>query len=133
MISLNLSKEIVTMVRYFLLGAFGFGLGILLSWNFHENLNLSEPLSVGLSVVILLFFNFFMAREMVFKERNNLLKQAARFLVISLLMRCLEYGVFLLLFYKAEIYYLISYTTSIALIFVLKYFAYKKIVFTANH
>jgi putative flippase GtrA len=133
MISLNLSKEIVTMVRYFLLGAFGFGLGILLSWNFHENLNLSEPLSVGLSVVILFFFNFFMAREMVFKERNNLLKQAARFLVISLLMRSLEYGVFLLLFYKAEIYYLISYTTSIALIFVLKYFAYKKIVFTANH
>ena len=118
--------------RYFALGAVGFGLGIFLSWNFHENLNLSEPLSVGLSVVILFFFNFFTARTIVFKERNNLLKQAVRFLVVSLSMRSLEYSVFLLLFYKAEIYYLISYTTSIALVFVLKYFVYKNVVFTAS-
>jgi len=118
--------------RYFALGVFGYGLGILLSWNFHDNLNLSEPISVGLSVIILFFFNFFMARAMVFKEQNNLLKQAARFLIVALLMRSMEYSVFLLLFYKVDIYYLISYTISIALIFMLKYFVYKNIVFTAD-
>ena len=69
---------------------------------------------------------------MVFKERQKLLKQAIQFLVVSLLMRSLEYGVFLLLFFKVEIYYLISYTTSIALVLVLKYFVHKNIVFTAN-
>lgn len=115
-----------------MLGIFGFGLGIIVSWTLHEILNLSEPISVGITIVLLFFFNFFMARIMVFKERHNLLKQATRFFVVSILMRSLEYGVFLLLFYIAEIYYLISYTASIALVFVFKYFAYKNVVFTAN-
>jgi len=129
MVTFKLKTEISTFTKYSMLGAFGFGLSIFLSWAFHEKFNLSEPVSVGLSVVVLFLFNFFMARTIVFQERNNLLKQAILFLIISLLMRFIEYGVFLLLFYVAEIFYLISYTASVALIFALKYFFYKNIVF----
>lgn len=133
MLSDNLKKEIERLTRYFMIGVIGSGFGILISWNMHENLNLSEPISVGISVIILYFLYFFMVRTFVFKARNRLLKQALRYLIVSFVMRSLEYGVFLLLFYTTNFYYLISYTASIALIFLLKYFAHKHFVFPADH
>ena len=120
------------LARYFLLGGIGFGLGLFLSWNFHENLNLSEPVSVALTVIILFFFNFFMARSFIFKDRDNLLKQAAKFIAISLTMRGAEYILFLILFYVFGIYYLVSYMTAIAVIYLPKYFLYKTVVFNAK-
>ena len=129
MLSNNLKNEIRRLGKYLIIGVSGTGLGIFISWNLHENFDLIEPLSVGISVTILYFIYFFMMRTFVFKARNSLLKQALRYLIVSFAMRSLEYGVFLLLFYTTEIYYLISYTASIALIFILKYFVHKHLVF----
>lgn len=132
MLSDNLKNEIRRLGKYLIIGVSGTVLGIFISWNLHENFDLSEPLSVGLSVTILYFIYFYMMRIFVFKARNSLLKQALRFLIVSFAMRSLEYGVFLLLFYTTEIYYLISYTASITLIFILKYFVHKHLVFSAD-
>ena len=132
MLSDNLKNEIRRIGKYLIIGVSGTGLGIFISWNLHENFDLIEPLSVGISVTILYFIYFFMMRTFVFKARNSLLKQALRYLVVSFAMRSLEYGVFLLLFYTTEIYYLMSYTASIALIFIVKYFVHKHIVFKAD-
>ena len=132
MLSDNLKKELRRLARYFMIGVTGSGFGIFISWNLHENLNLSEPISVGISVAILYILYFFMVRTFVFKSHNKLLKQALRYLIVSFVMRTLEYSVFLLLFYTTEIYYLMSYTASIALIFIVKYFVHKHIVFKAD-
>ena len=132
MLSNNLKNEIRRLGKYLIIGVSGTGLGIFISWNLHENFDLIEPLSVGISVTILYFIYFFMMRTFVFKARNSLLKQALRYLIVSFAMRSLEYGVFLLLFYTTEIYYLMSYTASIALIFIVKYFVHKHIVFKAD-
>ena len=118
-----------TFVRYVVLGGVGFGLGIFMSWFFHAKLLLSESLSVGLALVILFFFNFFMARRHVFKNRSDVVRQGTRFFGVSLSMRVLEYILFLTLFHVAELFYLVSYTSSILIVFVLKFVLYKKIVF----
>lgn len=121
--------RMTTFVRYIMLGATGVGLGLLLTWSFHEILGFSEPQSVALSLVLLFIFNFFMARLVVFKAADNMVRQGVRFFVVSVSMRLLEYGLFLVLFYVAGLFYLLSYILSILIVFIVKYFLYKNVVF----
>ena len=120
-----------TFIRYVVLGGVGFSLSIFMTWFFHEKLLLSESVSVALALVILFFFNFFMARHHVFKNQSDGVGQGFRFLGVSLSMRIIEYALFLALFHGAEIFYLFSYTSSILIVFVLKYILYKNFVFNS--
>jgi putative flippase GtrA len=120
------------LARYFLLGGVSFGLGILLSWNFHENLQLSQPVSVAITLVILFILNFFMARSLIFRNPHNILEQVIKFTMISLSTRATDYILFLILFYVFNIHYLFSYMISVAAIYFPKYLLYKNVVFKSN-
>jgi putative flippase GtrA len=124
--------EIGRLARYCIIGLLGSGFGVFISWNLHEIYNFSELTSVGISVVILYFLYFFSVRSFVFKTRHNLLNQAFRYLIVSFVMRSMEYSLFLLFFYMSELYYLVSYSISIALIFIVKYFVHKHLVFDVD-
>jgi putative flippase GtrA len=97
---------------------------------FHEVLAMAEWLAVALSLSIVFVINFFAAKFVVFKSQGNWKKELSNFLLSSLLSRLFEYGVFLILFGIFSINYLFAIMMSQILSFVLKFFVYKRYVFT---
>lgn len=115
--------------RYAVLGGGSFLLGILLTWLLHEQFTLSEQISVAISLTFLFVFNFFMAREVVFNAPDGLIRQACRFVIVSLSMRLTEYGLFLFFFQGLDAFYLLAYASSTLIVFFVKFVLYKHIVF----
>jgi putative flippase GtrA len=124
------NSSIPEFTRYAALGAASFVINLGLAAIFHEVLAMAEWLAVALSLSIVFVINFLAAKFVVFKSQGNWKKELSNFLLSSLLSRLFEYGVFLILFGIFSINYLFAIMMSQILSFVLKFFVYKRYVFT---
>jgi putative flippase GtrA len=122
--------SILEFTRYTALGAASFVINLGLAAVFHEMLFLAEWLAVALSLSIVFFVNFVVAKFAVFKSQGPWKKELPNFLFLSLLSRVFEYAMFLVLFGILSINYLFAIMLSQILSFVLKFFIYKRYVFS---
>jgi putative flippase GtrA len=132
MVKLNSNNPSISeFTRYAALGAASFVINLGLAATFHEILALAEWLAVALSLSIVFVINFVAAKFVVFKSQGNWKRELPNFLVSSLLSRVFEYVIFLILFGVFSINYLFAIMISQILSFVLKYFVYKRYVFSS--
>jgi putative flippase GtrA len=117
------------LLRFALVGALSYSLGVGLSAAFHGALGLGEPLAVGLALAIVLCTNFLLARTFVFRSRGPAHRELARFVATSVAARGGEYLLFLALLQALEINYLVALTAAMAVSNVLKFALYRSIVF----
>lgn len=116
--------------RYAALGAASFAGNLGLAAVFHELLALPEWLAVALSLSIVFAVNFTAAKLVVYRSRGSWRRELPSFLVLSLSSRALEYAVFLALFALLSVHYLLAAAISQVLSFVLKFFLYRRWVFS---
>ena len=117
------------MLRYFGVGVLSYTLGIALAALFHEVLAASQEMAVGLSLVIVLITNFFLARAFIFRSRGQVSHELMRFLAASATMRGFEFLVFVGLLNGLRLNYLVAFTAALALSTCVKFLLYKKLVF----
>lgn len=116
--------------RYTALGAASFVINLVLAATFHETLSLAEWLAVALSLSIVFVINFVAAKFVVFKSQGHWKKELPNFFLSSLFSRLFEYAMFLVFFGLFSINYLVAVMTSQIISFVLKFFVYKRYVFS---
>lgn len=96
----------------------------------HEVLGVPERYAVLITLVAVFAFNFFALRRAVFQTGDApVARQSGSYLVVSLTFRALEYLAFLALFDLAGVHYLVSVLIVQAVSTVLKFFAYRSLVF----
>ena len=112
--------------------SFNLGLTILL----HEWIGLTTTISFALAVIFVYVFNFLAMRFYVFPANADsgpsVVKQATAFLLTSAAFRGWDYGLFLLMHVVFGLYYIATIVIVSGLSFVLKYFFYKRWVFSSN-
>ena len=80
-------------------------------------------------LAILIVFNFWLSRRFVFRATGNVRSQFSRFLSTTVLMRGVEYLLFLLLYRVFSLHYLLALTISLGLSTCIKFFVYRGLVF----
>ena len=125
------NTSIPEFARYAALGAASFVINLGLATAFHEIFSFAEWLAVAFSLFIVFVINFFAAKFAVFRSQGRWKREMSNFLLSSLLSRVFEYAVFLVLFGIFSINYLLAIMISQILSFVLKYFVYKRYVFSS--
>ncbi len=116
-------------VRFCGVGVLSYGIGVTLAATFHEISGLREEIAVGLSLAIVLFTNFALARLYVFRSSGRVHHELARFAVMSAAMRGVDYLLFLALLNGLGIGYLVAMTIAMAVSTSLKFLVYRKVVF----
>ena len=107
--------------RYFGLGITSFGLGVFLIALLHEVFGIEEKGSVFVTLVIIFFINFYLARSFVFESLGRIETQLLKFAVISGIMRLVEYSIFVILFSFFGLYYMVAYVASVGVVFFVKF------------
>jgi len=97
---------------------------------FHEGFRISEEISVGLSLFIAFFVNFFTAKHLVFESCGDSYEEFRRFLLSSIIFRLLEYISFLILFNFFGVNYVVAVCGILGTSLILKFLCYRFIVFT---
>ena len=118
-------------VRYLALGGLSFAIYLGLTAALHEIWHLDESVAFAIAVATVFVINFFLARHFVYGAAGSgdVGSQAARFLIVSLVARACEYGLFAVLHEGLGIYYLVSITLVTVISVVVKFFAYRHMVF----
>jgi putative flippase GtrA len=110
-------------------GLISYALGIALSAFFREIIGLREEVSVALTLGILFVTNFWLARRFVFRASGHKGKQFALFVTTSVVMRGVEYMVFLALLRIFDVYYLLALTLAMGISGAVKFLLYRTVVF----
>jgi putative flippase GtrA len=115
--------------RFVGFGVMSYGLGIAISAFLGEVVQLSAEAAVATSLAILIIVNFWLSRRFVFRASGEIRSQFPRFLGTTVLMRGVEYLLFLLLYRIFSLHYLIALTISMGLSTCFKFFLYRGLVF----
>jgi len=127
---MDLEQTIRQTVLFGLASGIGFAVNIGITAFLHEALGISPGISFAVALACAYAANFFNNRTWVFNSDAKALPQVGRFLSVSLLFRLAEYLVFLLLHAMLGLHYLIAVLISLFSFYFIKFFVYKKMVFT---
>ena len=127
---MDLEQTIRQTVLFGLASGIGFAVNIGITAFLHEVLGITPKISFAVALACAYAANFFNNRTWVFNSDAKALPQVARFLSVSLLFRLAEYLVFLLLHAMLGLHYLIAVLISLFSFYFIKFFVYKKLVFT---
>ena len=127
---MDLEQTIRQTVLFGLASGIGFAVNIGITAFLHEVLGITPGISFAVALACAYAANFFNNRTWVFNSDAKALPQVARFLSVSLLFRLAEYLVFLLLHAMLGLHYLIAVLISLFSFYFIKFFVYKKLVFT---
>jgi putative flippase GtrA len=117
------------LLRFAVVGAFSYGLGIGLSAALHEAVGLAEETAVAIALAVVLCTNFFLARGFIFRSAGRLHRQMAHFAVTAVAMRFVEYLLFLGALTAFGLNYLVALTAAMAVSNGLKFVLYRAVVF----
>lgn len=115
--------------RFVGFGVMSYGLGIAISAFLSEIVKLSAEAAVAASLAILIIVNFWLSRRFVFRATGEVRSQFPRFLGTTVLMRGVEYMLFLLLYRVFSLHYLMALTIGMGLSTCVKFFLYRGLVF----
>jgi len=127
---MDLEQTIRQTVLFGLASGIGFAVNIGITAFLHEVLGITPGISFAVALGCAYAANFLNNRTWVFNSDAKALPQVARFLSVSLLFRLAEYLVFLLLHAMLGLHYLIAVLISLFSFYFIKFFVYKKLVFT---
>jgi putative flippase GtrA len=113
-------------------GLIVFPVGLLVSAFCHEVLGWREEYSAFVAVAVLLVVNFVLGRVFVFRSTERASAQFPRFLAIALVMRGVEYLMFLAAFRFAKLNYLLAMVAALVISSAIKFALYRTWVFKAN-
>ena len=131
-INYDLEKTIKQGILFILATGIGFAINIGLTAFLHEILGIPPGIAFAVALACAYAVNFFNNRKWVFASDAAAVPQVARFLSVSLVFRLLEYLVFILLYGTFGMYYLFAVLASLFSFYFLKFFVYKKLVFTSR-
>jgi putative flippase GtrA len=115
--------------RFVGFGVMSYGLGIAITAFLAEIVHLSAEAAVATSLAILITVNFWLSRRFVFRATGEIRSQFPRFLATTVLMRGVEYVLFLLLYRVFSLHYLLALTIGMGLSTCIKFFLYRGLVF----
>jgi putative flippase GtrA len=115
--------------RFVGFGVMSYGLGIAISAFLTEIVRLSAEAAVAVSLAILIVVNFWLSRRFVFRATGEVRSQFSRFLSTTVVMRGVEYLLFLLLYRVVGLHYLLALTVGMGLSTCIKFFLYRGLVF----
>lgn len=95
----------------------------------HELLGVMEEYAVALALGAAFLVNFFMARYFVFESIGSPQGDFARFALLSIIFRFLEYLGFIVIFRFLDDYYVICLIIVLLFSFILKFCVYRSYVF----
>ena len=116
-------------LRYLGVGLVTFPVGVGVTVLAHEVLKLSEEMATSMALTVLLILGFILTREFTFKSKGHIRHQACKFLFIAMLMRGIEYILFLAFFSVFTINYIISLVLALGISFTAKFFLYRNWIF----
>lgn len=116
-------------VRFVGSGLLVFPIGLLVSFLCHELLGWREEYAGLAAIAVLLLLNFVLARVVVFRSVESVRMQLPKFLAIALVMRGLEYLLFLAAFRVGKISYLLAMVAALVISSATKFFLYRSWVF----
>ena len=129
---LQLYQTLKEGILFIIASGIGFAINLGITAFLHEILGVSPGISFAVALVCAYAANYFNNRKWVFSSDAAPLNQVGRFLGVSLVFRVLEYLVFTLLHYVLGIYYLGAVLGSLISFYFIKFFTYKKLVFTRS-
>lgn len=126
----DLEQTIRQTVLFGLASGIGFAINIGITAFLHEVLRISPGISFAVALACAYAVNFFNNRTWVFDSDAEAFTQVVKFLGFSLLFRLMEYLVFLLLHIILGFHYLVAVLISLFSFYFIKFFVYRKLVFT---
>ena len=119
--------------RYTLLGGITYLFAIFQVYLYTNFLGISSAVAFAITQVVLLFIGFFYARHWIFEASTEEPKiQAAKFLATHFVFRFLGWCMFVLFFNYMGIRYQLSIFISMGVVFPIKFFVYKFLVFNVT-
>ena len=128
----HLKQTIRQAVLFVLASGIGFGINVGLTAFLHEILGISPGISFAVALACAYAVNFFNNRRWVFASDAEAFPQVVKFLSVSLVFRLAEYLVFVLLHIILGLHYLLAVLISLFSFYFIKFFVYKKLVFTSR-
>lgn len=116
-------------IRFVGSGLLVFPIGLLVSFLCHELLGWREEYAGFAAIAVLLLLNFVLARVFVFRSVASVGMQLPKFLAIALVMRGMEYLLFLTIFKVTKISYLLAMVAALVISSLTKFFLYRSWVF----
>ena len=93
----------------------------------HEILGIEQKIAVAISQSTVLLLNFLMIRAFVFRSRRGARRDLAYYVGSTIGFRTAEYGLFLVLFELAGLYYLTALVVTLGISTVIKFFWYRNL------
>jgi len=116
------STASVQLIRYLVATALSFVLNLGLTSLMHEVMLLSEELSFGIALIVVMVNNFVMLRYYVFTAREQrILTQATAYVASSIGFRGAEYALFIIMHQAMGVHYLASVSVALVISFVSKF------------
>ena len=125
----SLRALIQELMRFVGLGFISFPLGIGISALCHEVFGWHEEVAVAVSIAILIVVNFTLSRVYVFRSIKSVRSQLIRFVSVALVMRGIEYGMFLVLLRAFGVPYLFAMASALVISLGMKFLIYRAWVF----
>jgi putative flippase GtrA len=124
------SGEPGVQLRYLISGGSSFAINLVVTWVMHHALGRSPEIAFATAQAVVFVANFWIARHFVFRSLSTPLRQQfTGYAATSLTFRLAEYLFFLILNSLAGIHYLAAAALSLSSSFVLKFLAYRSLVF----
>ena len=116
--------------RFILLGGLTYFLMCIQTYTYFDLLNLSKPISYGISQVVVFSLNLILARYWVFKSvETKIIRQGLKFFFAVLLFRLVDWFIFSLINLMITIPIHFNVFLSMAVVFPFKYYIYDKKVY----
>jgi putative flippase GtrA len=115
--------------RFLGLGLISYPLGLLITAAVHEWIGLTAELATAIALGCLVVFNFAVSRRFVFRAQGRAAAQLVKFGTASLLMRGMEYMLFVLMLSYGGVHYLVSLAVAMAISATAKFLVYRNFVF----
>lgn len=123
----SLRELLPAALRFLGTGLVSFPLGLGVSALAHELIGWREEIAVACALAVLLVFNFIVSRRYVFRSSGSSRAQMPRFVAVALVMRGVEYLLFLALFRRVP--YLPAMAVAMTLSLAVKFCLYRWWVF----
>ena len=116
-------------IRFVGSGLLVFPIGLAVSALCHEVLGMREEFAALIALAALIVTNFIVSRKLVFRSSGHMGRQLPRFIAVALVMRGIEYVLFLALFRYVHIPYLVAMVATLVTSSAFKFVLYRTLVF----
>jgi putative flippase GtrA len=119
-------------LRFVLASGVSFGISFGTPIFLHEILAIPPPVAVALTLTLILFLNFFVAKYFIYRSSGSIRSEFLSYIGVSVGFRIAEYAGFALLYLALGFKYYVANLLVVSASFPIKFFAYQFAVYSSR-